>query len=120
MKRLTDIVWPEIRQMAKLEIAKQRRESKSAFIVYEAAVLVEAGWHTDFDTLWTVECPSDVQLQRLMKRNNLTQEEATKRIKSQLTSEARRAVATQVINNSSDLDALLQAIDEAMADFSKH
>ena len=44
LTRLTDIVWPEIRRLAELEIRKVGDENPTAVIVLEAAALFEAGW----------------------------------------------------------------------------
>ncbi len=53
-----------------------------------------------------VYAPFEIQLQRVIKRDNLTQQEAVLRIKSQLDIEKKRDLATWVIDNSKDLSHL--------------
>lgn len=96
MKRLTDIVWPEISRLAQDEVtalkeAQRARDSTGLqVVVLEAAVLVEAGWFDVCDTVWTCEVPPAVAIARLKERNNLSHEEAEKRLSSQI-SNAERA-----------------------------
>ena len=46
LRKLTDIVWPSIRLMAEREIEVLKKTDKESTIVFEAAVLIEAGWET--------------------------------------------------------------------------
>lgn len=58
-------------------------------IVLEAALLVEAGWHSMFDKLWVFKVEPEVAKQRIVIRNNVTLEEAGRRVASQMTNEDR-------------------------------
>jgi len=52
------------------------------------------------------------QRQRLMKRDNLTATEAQKRIDAQMDIDTKRTLATYIIDNQSDLQALQEACDK--------
>lgn len=52
--------------------------------VIDAALMIESGGHERFDRLVVVHCRPELQLERLMRRNNLTREEAEARINSQM------------------------------------
>ncbi|MBM4206362.1 MAG: dephospho-CoA kinase, partial [Gammaproteobacteria bacterium] len=54
LKKLTDIVWPEINRMAKEAITDAIATNPSQVVVLEAAVLLEAGWQRDMDEVWVV------------------------------------------------------------------
>ena len=58
-----------------------------------------------------VYTPSDIQLERFMKRNGYTKEESLKRIATQLPIEEKRKRATWVIDNSKDLKHLQQEVE---------
>jgi len=62
-----------------------------------------------------VYTPSEVQLERFMKRNGYTKEESLKRIATQLPIEAKRDRATWVIDNSKDLKHLQQEVEDFVA-----
>jgi len=55
--------------------------------VVDAALLIESGGYTRFDKLVVVHCRPEVQLERLMRRNDLTREEAERRINAQMPQE---------------------------------
>ena len=64
----------------------------------EAAVLVEANWLNMVDHVWVTVVPPEVAKQRIMKRNNLTEDEALKRIASQISNEERTKHANVIID----------------------
>lgn len=66
------------------------------------------------DQVWVVAIPRNLQLQRLMERNHLSQEEAEARIRSQMPVEEKVKLADLVIDNSKGLEELYQAVDKAL------
>ena len=111
LKRLTDIVWPVIRQFATAEIGELREREPERVIVLEAAVLIEAEWQDLADEVWVVHVEPEAAKKRLMDRNNLDEEQAQARIDSQITNEERLAHADVDIANGGSLDDFLAAID---------
>jgi dephospho-CoA kinase len=85
-------------------------------VFYEAALLVENRAHTGLSGLIVVAAPHEVQLQRLMARDQLSLEDATARIAAQLPLEAKRKVATWVIENHGNLDDLEREVDRVVAE----
>jgi len=114
MKKLTDIVWPLTR--ARLEEMKAAAAAEPGVLVFEAAVLIEAGWTDLVDEVWLVEVPVEVARARLMARNGLTAQQADDRIASQISNAERRRYATVVIDNSGDLESLRQRVAAAWAE----
>jgi dephospho-CoA kinase len=55
--------------------------------VVDAALLIESGGYRRFDRLIVVHCRSEVQLERLMRRNSLPREEAERRVAAQMPQE---------------------------------
>ncbi|KAG2374746.1 hypothetical protein C9374_010490 [Naegleria lovaniensis] len=88
MKKLTDIVWPEIRRLIEIEMKKAEdmaTENYKVVCLIEAAVLVEADWQHGIDQVWVIDVSNvNDRLERLCKRNNLTLEEAQDRVNAQL------------------------------------
>jgi phosphopantetheine adenylyltransferase/dephospho-CoA kinase len=104
MKRLTDIVWPEIRKLAGEEIAELKEREGATPIVLEAAVMIEANWMDLVDEVWVVTVTPEVARERLMARNGLTEAQAQARIDSQLTNKERLQYADVKIDNSGTLE----------------
>ena len=128
LHKLNGIVWPHIRDSLRGQLGAIRDEVASAsssagitgttataptttVIVCEAAVLVEAGWRDLFDEIWVVYVSPETACARLMARNNFSLEEAQKRQQSQISNEARLAVADVGVPNDSDINALKARLD---------
>ena len=111
LKKLTGIVWPEIRRLADLEIEAQRTLRPDAVVVLEAAVMVEAGWQRSLDEVWVVAVEPEVAIERAMARDGLTAEEVRSRLAAQTGNAERRRHAAVVIDNSAGLDELRAQLD---------
>lgn len=79
MQTLNKIVWPEIAKLATEEVKKFGAEGK-AVVVLEAAILLKAGWEELCHEVWGCVIPVKEAVKRLHDRNNLSEEEAMKRI----------------------------------------
>lgn len=74
--------------------------AKSApLVVADIPLLYEANYAQYMDQVAVVYLPQDVQLARLMQRDNLSEETALKRIKSQLPIEEKRQKADFIFDN---------------------
>ena len=91
LARLNAIVWPAIRQRLTDRLAQLKSNSLTRAIVVEAAVLIEAKWTDLVDEVWSCFTPVEEAVRRLANRNKLSEEDALKRIRSQMTNEERQA-----------------------------
>ena len=119
MKKLTDIVWPEIQRLAAQEIADIKRRDPKAHVVLEAAVLVEANWFGLVDQVWVVTVEPSVAKARLMSRNNLTDAQAQSRIDAQISNKERLLHAYAKFDNSGTLDQFRQRVEREWKRFTK-
>lgn len=83
LKKLTDIVWPEIKRLRDIEIRRLFEEGNK-IIVVEAAVMLEAKWHTNVNEIWVVFVPEDEAINRAMKRDGSSLENIKKTLNSQM------------------------------------
>jgi dephospho-CoA kinase len=112
LRRLTDIVWPLTG--ARMAAIKEEAAAEGvAVLVFEAAVLLEAGWDALTDEVWLVRAPRELLRQRLMARNGLDAAQADARIAAQPPDEDRLARADVVIANDGDLAQLEDRIAAA-------
>lgn len=119
LKRLTDIVWPEIRRLAELEIRNIRDQSPTTVIVLEAAVLLEAGWEDIADEIWVVVVEPEIAIERAMQRDGAERSAIEARINSQLSNEERSAKAHLIIDNSDDKAMLVSQVNAAWKHIAK-
>jgi dephospho-CoA kinase len=111
LKRLTDIVWPQIRVLAEAEMAAVTADDPNRIIVLEAAVLLEAGWETAVDEVWAVVVEPGVAIERACARDGLAPEAVQQRIDAQMSNEQRTGRAHVVIDNSNNQEVLLARVD---------
>lgn len=85
------MVWPEIRRLYLDQIDALKSGGFEGIIVLDAAILLEAGWDADCNETWVSIVPQDEAVKRIMERDKLPAEQATKRIESQLSNSERVA-----------------------------
>lgn len=67
--------------------------------VLDVPLLIEAGWRNMVQQLWLVYIDHDLQLERLMRRDGLTIEQAKQRLAAQMPLAAKRKYADLIIDN---------------------
>ena len=97
LAELNEITHPAILQKT-FEIIDEL--SQTSPVILEAAILIEAGWHKYFDTVMLTWCKPEIQLDRLMTRDNISKEEAKIKIASQMSFESKKPFATHIIDTS--------------------
>lgn len=83
-------------------------------IILDIPLLFEAKMTDLVTEIWVVSCEEYQQKERLMKRNNLTLEEAETRIKNQLSLEFKLKNSNIVLDNSGIINNLYKQIDKAI------
>lgn len=109
LKALTDITGPLIRA----EILREIQAAKKAqvkLVVLDIPLLFETGYQTLCDKVMVVTIPSKLQLERVMKRDNLSAAEARKRIANQLPASKRNELADVLIDNSKSVAETYQQV----------
>lgn len=78
-----------------------KNSQKEKFYI-DIPLLYEVNWENLFDKIIVVYSPKEKQLERIVKRNNMSKEEALNRIDSQIDIEEKRKRSEYIIDNSSD------------------
>lgn len=90
-------------------------------IVLDAVKLIESGHADDCDEVWLVTAPEEMQVRRIMTRNNVDADEARRRVAAQPPLEPKLERADVVIDNSGTLDELrAQVLEEWDRMLSRH
>ena len=111
LEKLNAIMHPRMARMVSDKIEVLRGQGVKVVVV-EAALLFEAGWDTLVEEVWVTDTSEDIVVGRLKDRNGLSEEEAKKRINSQMGRADRIERSDFVIDNSSDMAGLEIAIKE--------
>lgn len=114
LKKLNRITHPRIVEEVKRDTALQReKRGDQGHILLEAAILIEANWLFLANIVWVVVADKEVAIQRLQRDRNLSQEEAEKRLATQLSNDERVKYADLIIKNNSSIEELREQVERA-------
>ena len=111
LKKLNQIMHPRMARIVSDKIEAFRGQGVDTVVV-EAALLFEAGWDSLVEEVWVTDASEEIIIGRLRERNCLSEEEAKKRINSQMDRMERIGRSDFVINNSGDMAELGTTIKE--------
>lgn len=114
-KQLESILHPLIRSETELAGTLAR----GAYLMFVVPLLVESGnWKQRTSRILVVDCPEQLQVLRVMKRNALTEAQVRAIMATQVSREVRLAAADDVIVNDGDVSTLAPQIDRLHALYS--
>lgn len=111
LQKLNNILHPRIIKETKRLIEEYRMKNDTKVVVVDAPLLIEVGMNEIVDEVWVVAVPESVQLERINKRDGLSEEEGRKRLSSQMALEKKLEFADRVIDNSGTLEKTKSQVD---------
>lgn len=98
------------------ELAKKREQLAQTEPVFfmDIPLLIEVDYVDWFDEIWLVALDEENQLQRLKERNGYSDQEAKKRLDSQMSLAQKRPFAHRVIDNSGSKEETFAQIRQAL------
>ncbi len=98
LKFLNSIIHPLVKQ----DLHKWlERHASFPYVLQEAAILFESGFHKEFDRIIVVACPPELALQRVMDRDGVSESDVRSRMKNQWPQDEKIRRADYVIHNDS-------------------
>jgi dephospho-CoA kinase len=88
--RLNEIVHPRVFEEQNRLLHAAEAKDPDGIAIIDAALMIESGGYKRFDKLIVVHCDSETQIERLMQRNQISREDAERRIGAQMSSEEKR------------------------------
>ncbi|UTB80500.1 dephospho-CoA kinase [Staphylococcus carnosus] len=113
-KELNQIVHPIVREI--MDEQKEQYLSEGYNVIMDIPLLFENNLQDTVDETWLVYASESIQVERLMERNDLSQEEAKARVYSQISIDKKRRMADHVIDNRGTLLELKQNLDQLLMD----
>jgi len=106
-KQLEQLLHPMIRAESERRIAA----ASGPYVIHVVPLLVEsAEYRQRVARVLVVDCPQDVQVERVRQRSKLPEEEIRRIVASQAKREERLAAADDVIDNSGTIAAMQQQV----------
>lgn len=102
---LNSIVHPLVIEAQDAWLREVEKTDPAGIAIIDAALMIESGGYKRFGKIIVVWCETAIQLQRLMLRNNLTGEEARKRIAAQMPQDEKKRYADFLIDTSEGFEA---------------
>lgn len=111
-KVLEGIVHPAVLEEAQRQRDRIGKEDEQAIVLSDIPLLLEVGMQDCFDLILLVYAQPEVQILRVMKRNNLSLEDALSRLKSQMPIDEKLKFADLVIRNDGTMRELEKRAEE--------
>lgn len=109
LRELEGIVHPLVHRAVDVLV----KRASQPVIVIEAIKLLEGDLRRICDSIWVTYAPQVVQIERLMRKRNISHEEALQRINAQAPQTGKIAAANVVIRNIGSYDDLWNQVSEA-------
>lgn len=110
-QKLDDLLQPLIKIMILDEIEEYRQNGEN-MIILDLPLLFEKQYEELCEEIIVVYIPKELQLERLMRRNQYTKQEALSRIDSQLSIEEKRKRATVLLDNQGTIQQLYHQVEQ--------
>lgn len=105
--KLEAIMHPLIRKVS----LEQAEMATGTYVIFVIPLLVEVPiWHGMGTRILTVDCPEELQVERVMKRNNMSREQVAAIMATQATRQQRLAIADDVIVNDKSVWEVLKEV----------
>ncbi len=101
-KQLEHIIHPKIRE----EILQQATNADANYVLIVIPLLVESNMQTVVDRILVVDTSSDIQMQRVMSRDDCNAEHVQNIIASQIDPNKRLEIADDIITNNGNIQDL--------------
>lgn len=111
---LSTIVHPQILLNVKREALSYDDDVVFLDIPLLIEMIDEIRKAINIDEIWVVYIPEELQIKRLMARDNISKDLALKKIRSQISIEEKKSVADVVIENTGTLKDLYDRVDREL------
>jgi dephospho-CoA kinase len=97
---LNSLVHPHVIQLEQELIAQAESADPDGIAVVEAAILIETGSYQRFQKLILAVCGDEEQIERAIRRDKMTREEAEARLRNQMPLSEKRKYADYIVDTS--------------------
>jgi len=119
-RRLRELVFADAAKRAKLEaithpairteLARRSESVQGPYQIHAIPLYTETGAKGGYDRVLVIDCPEQLQIERLMKRDGVDEVQARRALSTQARREQRLALADDVIENSATLESLRERV----------
>ena len=107
LKSLNAIIHPVVLRDTKEWVAQH---AGAPYVVKEAAIMAKAGQANAVDYVVVVEAPVELRIQRILQRDQRTEQDIRAIIERQVSDESRRDIADYIVNNDDTSELIPQVL----------
>jgi dephospho-CoA kinase len=101
---LNSIVHPLVFESQNAWLAAREADDPNGIAIVDAALMIESGGYRRFEKLIVVWCEPEIQFERLIQRDGLSEADARKRTQSQMPQDEKKRYADFLIDTSDGFD----------------
>ncbi|MCB0391078.1 MAG: dephospho-CoA kinase [Bdellovibrionales bacterium] len=116
LTKLENIIHPYVQKMA-LEIRREYESTGHKLAFYDVPLLFEKELQGNFDKTMLVYAPIDLQKERIINRDKLTDQDVDLRIAAQIPIDDKKTMADIIIENTGSLADLKQELNKKLKEF---
>lgn len=105
---LNKIIHPLVFEKKKEIIKSLEKHGHYKIFVSDAALTIEAGFVQFFDKIVVVYCEKEIQIKRLMERDQISRDEALKKLKSQWDPDKKKKYADYTVDTSGTIQSTIE------------
>ena len=117
-QRLNSIVWPLL-GTARREFFRQAEEAGTQIVILDIPVLFENGSERNMDAVVVVSAPADIQRQRVLAREGMSEPMLDALLIRQMNDTEKRARAHFIVDTSQGFDAAREQVREIISELSR-
>ena len=118
LQKLEAILHPRIRENILKKIKQLAEQSPPPlYAIVDVPLLVEKDYQSLFDRIIVVDCLPEQQLKRVKKRDGMSSKYIQNVIKSQSSHDERKKSATDILDNTRDVDTLRSQVEKLHNNF---
>ena len=118
LKKLNELTHPLVHQEIKQQMA-QYRANQEKLVVIDVPLLFESGFESLCNGVLVISITPELQIERLMKRNDFTEKEAIARISNQMPLSEKEKRATYVVANTGTIDDLEKKLSDLLQEIGR-
>lgn len=111
---LQSIITEKVAERIDFLLEEMKKKGEAGVVVIDAPLLFECGMESVADENWLVTADAKLRVERIKKRDGLTESQIADRMKNQMTEEEKRGMSQYVLDNSGTVDFLYRQIDRRL------
>lgn len=111
---LDEIMHKNIHKVVRAKVWDYGQSGKYPVTFIDAPLLFETGLHEDCEAVWLIVADQETRIQRVCKRDGLTEDEVRARINNQMDDKEKKKMTDIVIDNTGTEEQLFARLDELL------